>query len=320
MLQIVIVDAKADQYKEHLEACFPGQVTVHAAKDEAEAMAYADCAEVLGCFPNVSNKFVEKACNLKWVQAMTTGIDHVLAYDSLSDDVMITSTRGIHGPQMSEVAIMHMLALNRKLAENVRNQAKHAWERWATRLLWKKSVGIVGMGTSGHALAERLRPFGMKIHAIVQTPRPIPEVDEVHNVDDLAKVAPLLDYIVLLSPLNEKSRHLINAKVLAAMKPDAMLINLARGALVDQEALIKALKEKRIGGAGLDALDPEPLPGDSPLWDMDNVLITPHIAGMSDTYPHQALAIVEENVRQYLAGKQDKMCNLIRGSSCGCGK
>jgi phosphoglycerate dehydrogenase-like enzyme len=154
----------------------------------------------------------------------------------------------------------------------------------------------------------------------VQTPRPIPEVDEVHSLDDLVKVAPLLDYIVLLSPLTDKTRNLINAKVLAAMKPDAILINLARGALVDYPALIAALKEKRIGGAGLDTFTPEPLPADSPLWDMENVLITPHLAGVSDIYPQQALTIVEENVRHYLAGNYNKMINLIRGPACGCGK
>ena len=312
MLQMVIVDARFGFYKETLEKRFPGKIQVHVPPNESAALQFAPEAEVLACFPDLSDAFVQRAPKLKWVQALTTGVDHVLAYPSLSKSALITSTKGIHGPQMSEMAILHMLSLNRKLPANIKNQEKHVWERWPTRLLWKKKVAIVGLGTSGQALAKCCRAFGMEVHAVVQTPRPIPEVDFVHSVADLPKAAALADYLVVFAPLTEKSRGLINEKVFSAMKPDAFFINLARGPLADEAALLRVLQEKRIAGAGLDVFCTEPLPADSPFWDLDNVLITPHIAGMSDIYPQQALPVVEENVGHYLEGTYHLMRNLAR--------
>ena len=310
MLRILIVDPMSQVIKETLESKFP-DVYVTVAKDDAEAMSYVEEAEVLSFF-KVSDALMAKARKLKWIQAMTTGTDYIFALPSLPKDIIITSTRGIHGPQMSEMAILLMLALNRGLPKVVRNQDAHAWERWPGKLLLNKKVGILGSGISAEAIAQKCQAFSMEVHCVGTVKREIPGVDFFHVRSELHDVMKLADYVIIVAPNTPENRNLIDAAALDQMKPDAFLINIGRGELIDDEALVAALKEKKIGGAALDTFDIEPLPKDSPFWDLDNVLLTPHLAGMSDIYAQQVLTVFEENLKRYLAGERTDLVNVVK--------
>ena len=310
MLRILVVDTLSGIIKETLEREFP-EVSVTIAADEAEAMSSVAEADVLSFF-KVSDELVAKAANLKWIQTMTTGTDHVTSMPSLRKDVIVTSTRGIHGPQMSEMAIMQMLALNRSLPRVVRNQDAHVWERWPGALLWNKKVGILGTGVCGEAVAVKCKAFGMEVHIVGTVKREIPGVDHFHLRDELNDVLRQVDYLVIVAPNVPENYKIINAAALECMKSTAFLVNIGRGELVDDEALAAALREEKIAGAALDTFVEEPLPTDSPYWDLDNVLLTPHLAGMSDIYAQQVLTVFEENVRRYLAGNKEGLLNIVR--------
>src|SRR5438477_9488522 len=156
------------------------------------------------------------------------------------------------------------------------------------------------------------KAFGMRVLGISGSPRVVPGFDEIFHRSDLARVAAQVDYLVLLSPLSEETRGLVNAQVFAAMKPGAFLVNLARGGVVDEVALLEALKNNQIGGAALDVFAKEPLPQDSPFWDLPNVLVTPHAGGFFDGYPRHALPVIEENLRRFMAGDTANMLNRVK--------
>ena len=207
---------------------------------------------------------------------------------------------------------MSMLALSRELPRTVRNQVKHKWERFPARLLKDKTVGIFGIGTIAGELAPKCKAFGMSVVGISSARREVPGFDKVYARDDLAEAVRDLDYLVLLTPYTRETRNIVDARVFAAMKPGAYLVNLARGGVVDEAAMIDALKSKRLAGAALDVFATEPLPEDHPLWDMEQVIITTHQGGFCDVYVDYALPVIEENLRKFLAGDTARMINLVK--------
>ena len=242
------------------------------------------------------------AANLKWIQALGTGVDGITDQPSLRRDVLVTNLHGIHGAPVSEAAIMLMLALSRDLPRSVRSQDEHAWARWPSRLLDGKTVGILGVGAIAEALAPKCKAFGMTVVGITSAKRAVAGFDRMHGVDELARVAGALDYLVLLTPYSPATHNLVGEQVFAAMKPSSYLVNLARGGVVDEAALIRALEQGRIAGAALDVFKQEPLPADHPLWGFKNVIITPHLGGFCDVYVDYAMPTVEHNMRCFLAG------------------
>ena len=162
------------------------------------------------------------------------------------------------------------------------------------------------------ALAPKCKAMGMTVVGITSAPRPVAGFDRVHGKDDMLRVLPELDFLVLLTPYSPATHHLIDAKVFAAMKPSSYLINLARGGVVDESALIEALKGGKIAGAALDVFTQEPLPADHPLWTFKNVIITTHQGGFCDTYVDLAMPILEHNMRCFLNGNLKGMVNVVR--------
>jgi phosphoglycerate dehydrogenase-like enzyme len=199
-----------------------------------------------------------------------------------------------------------LLALVRRLPAAVLNAERHRWDQSGAGgigTLHGATVAVVGFGNIGREVALRLRAFGARVIAVTRSGRPDPLADEVVAADRLHDALGRSDAVVLAVPLNAQTRHLIDARALAAMRPHAFLINVARGGVVDQAALTAALTEGRIGGAGLDVTHPEPLPPDDPLWTLPNALITPHVAGYGgDVAPRRILALVERNLRNFLDG------------------
>jgi D-2-hydroxyacid dehydrogenase (NADP+) len=252
------------------------------------------------------------APKLKWVQALGTGVDGVIDQPSLGKNVTVTNIRGIHGAPVSEAAIMSMLALSRDLPRSVRSQDQNSWARWAPRLLDNKTVGIYGVGLIAEALAPRCKAFGMTVWGYSSSSRAVPGFDRMLLRNDLVSTAKDLDYLVLLVPYSEETRHSIGADVFAAMKPSAYFVNLARGGVVDEDAMMAALKAGKIAGAALDVFQTEPLPSDHPLWSMKNVIITPHLGGFCDVYADLALVTVEHNMECFLRGDIDGMRELVR--------
>lgn len=261
--------------------------------------------------PSFNDNFLERARNVEWIQALTTGTEKLVGSPNLSDKVLITSTRGIHGPQMSELTFLLMLTLTRKFPRMLSNQARHEWERWPQSILDGKTVAILGIGAIAEDLAPRCKAFGQTVLGISQSGRSVAGIDRMYRRDQIHEVAGLADYFVVIVPHSPQTDKIVDKSVLAAMKPSAFFINVARGGVVDEAALIEALREHRIAGAGLDVFETEPLPQQSPLWDLDNVIITPKIGGMTDVYVEQTAPIIRHNLRAYMEGRLTDLINPV---------
>ena len=299
----------AETYRRGLASAFP-DLEVRATSDAQQAHRLApDVTVLIAKAQHVSRALVEAMPRLQWIQALTTGIDPLLALN-LPPSVIVTSARGIHGPQMAELTMLLMMSLYRDFPRLLANQRVPRWERWGQRLLAGKTVVIVGVGSISEALAARCRPFGLRIVGIPSRPH-VDGFDEVYPRARLREAASRADFLVLVIPYSPETHHLVDASVLAAMKPDAFLINVARGSVVDEAALVEALRARRIAGAGLDVFEREPLPLTSPLWSMDNVIVTPHIGGMSDIYAEQLLPVLIHNLQCLVGDQPQAMQNRV---------
>jgi D-2-hydroxyacid dehydrogenase (NADP+) len=311
LILLTLPPAVTAQYRDRLRQAFP-DIAVDVATHHGEAAAMIGPAQVLVTFgPMLTDAVIANAPNLRWIQALGTGVDNIVDLPSLKPDVLITNIRGIHGAAVSEAALMAMLALARGLPRAVRNQARQAWERWPARLVDGKTAAIVGVGLIAAELAPRLKALGMTVIGVTSAVRPVAGFDRMHHRDELRAVAGEADFLVLLTPHSPQTAGLIDATVFAAMKPTSYLVNLARGGVVDEAALIAALEQGRIAGAALDVFNEEPLPAGHLLWSMPNVIITPHAGGFYDDYPARALPVIEHNLRCFVAGDFGRMVNRI---------
>ena len=299
------------QYRDRLQERFP-DVPMTLVDHHSMVGPHIADADVLVTFtPMMTPKILEQAPNLKWIQTLGTGVDNLIDQPTLRKDVVVTNVRGIHGPPVSEAALATMLALARNLPGAVRGQDAREWRRWPAQLLHDKTVGIFGVGLIAEALAPICKAFGMRVAGVSSAPRPVAGFDRMHSRDKLLQVVGDFDFLVLLTPLTPSTRNSIDAKVLAAMKPSSFLVNLARGGVVDEPALVEALKAGRIAGAALDVFNQEPLPADHPFWSMQNVIITTHQGGFCDVYIDYALPTVEANMRCFLNGNIGGMINVV---------
>lgn len=308
-MKLLIIEEFAEYYKKRIQEAFP-HLQIEAARDEDSAAHFIQQAQILVAI-KASDGLISKAENLQWIQSLISGTDFFTRLPSLNKKVLITSSRGIHGPQMAETTCLLMLALNRNLSANMKNQDRQHWERWPTKLLYKKAIGILGVGTIGKELARICKSFGMIVHGLTTTGREIEWVDHAYDSGALNKLLPRVDYLVNILPSTPQTRKVFGAGQFAAMRHTAYFISVGRGDTVDEDALIQAIQNGEIAGAGLDVFAQEPLPEDSPLWKMDNVIITPHIGGMSDIYPDQVLPNIKENISRYLAGERKELINFI---------
>jgi len=300
------------QYYARLRSSFP-DLSINLVDHHSKVTPYIGSASILLTYaPMLSDHVVRDGINLKWIQALGTGVDNLIDLPSLRPGVLITNIHGIHGAPVSEAAIMAMLALSRNFPRVLRNQDRRAWERWPARLLNEKTLGILGVGAIAEALALRCKALGMTVVGISSARREIPGFDRVCGREELAGAVCSFDFFVVLTPYSPATRNIVDAAVLSAMKPGSYFINLARGGVVDEDALLEALQRGQIGGAALDVFSQEPLPEGHPLWGMKNVIVTPHLAGFYDGYAADALPVVEENIRRFLAGDTANMINVVR--------
>jgi phosphoglycerate dehydrogenase-like enzyme len=301
-----------NQYRDRLRQAFPA-LTINVVDHRSKVGPHIATADALLTFtPMMSDEVVRAADNLKWIQTLGSGIDNLVDLPSLKPGTIITNVHGIHGAPVSEAALAAMFTLSRDVPRFVRNQERRQWARWPARLLDGKTVGIFGVGVIAAALAPKCKALGMQVIGISGSPREVPGFDRMVARDDLVTVVAEFDYFVLLTPLTPQTRGIIGAEVLSAMRPDSYLVNLARGGVVDEAALLAVLQRRGIAGAALDVFAEEPLPPEHPFWAMDNVLITTHQGGFCDAYPDLALPTVETNMRCFLAGDTQHMINVVK--------
>jgi phosphoglycerate dehydrogenase-like enzyme len=298
-------------YERELRARFP-ELTVNCVDHHEKAGPYIDAAETIMTFsPFVTDRVVRDAKRLKWIQVLGSGVDGVANLPSLRKDVLITSGRGVQATPVSEAALALMLALSRELPRMFRNQETHTWERWPSQLLSGHTLGIVGVGQIGEALAIKARALGMHVVGISSALRAAEGFDRMYRRDQLRDAVREIDYLVLLTPHSPDTHHIINEGVLSRMKSSAFLVNVARGGVVNEADLIQALRNNTIRGAALDVFESEPLSPDSELWSLPNVIISPHLGGINTSYPESILPPLERNVARFLAGRLGEMENII---------
>jgi phosphoglycerate dehydrogenase-like enzyme len=316
MSQVLILtevqEAMRARYKAMLMERFP-QLTINVVGHHNDVGPYIADTEVLLCFsPPMADHVVRDAKKLKWIQALGTGVDNIVDLPSLGPEVIVTNVRGIHGAPVAEATIAYMLSLARNMPASVHAQDRSAWERWPAALLAGKTVGIYGVGLIAEYLAPICKALGMKVIGLSGTPREAEGFDRVVHRNDLLKTAGEYDYLVVLAPLTHETRGVINEKILAAMKPSAFVVNVARGGVVDEPALIKALDSGKIAGAALDVFSQEPLPPDNPIWKAKNVTIFSHLGGYSLGYEDRAMPTIAGNMAKFLAGDPKSMINIVR--------
>lgn len=250
------------------------------------------------------------APKVKWIQATSAGIGQFVSrmgYAARMQSTVFTTASGVHAQPLAEFCIMAMLMFNKGLQRMIRDQARKHWERYAGTDLFGRTLGIVGVGRIGAEVARLARPFGMTILGVkrhVDGVDPVSlHLDELHPMGALHAVLPRAEYLVLIAPHTGETEKLIGTKELGLLPDRAILINIARGAMVDEPALVDALQSGRLGGAALDVFAEEPLPQDSPLWNMPNVLVSPHSGSTSDRENGKLTDLFCENLRRFLAGE-----------------
>jgi phosphoglycerate dehydrogenase-like enzyme len=312
MTTVLIFNEEAEAFRRALAPAFPSAEFLCATTRD-EALRLADKAHVLLAYAHkVDDQLVAAARGLRWIQALTTGTDAIAALTHLGGDVVVTSARGVHGPQMAEMAFMHMLALSRNFRRMLENQKNAVWEEWPQPLLSQKTVAILGIGAIAETLAKRCKAFDMTVLGISSSERAVDGIDRMYTRDRMKEAVGLADYFIVLVPHTQATDKIINADVLSAMKKSAYLINIARGGVIDEAALLDVLQRKAIAGAGLDVFTVEPLPREHPFWGMDNVIVTPHLAGLSNVYVDQLAPILHANLQAFLDNALDKMINRVR--------
>lgn len=250
------------------------------------------------------------AAKLRWIHSPAAAVHQLLFPELIASDVILTNGREVHGATVAELVIALIFALAKKLPLAMRCQGQRVWGQnqvWESqpqpREVAGATLGLIGLGSIGTEVAKRASAIGMRVIAVrnrVETRKP-DNVEQVYASSQIDLMLSNSDYVVIAAPLTASTSGMINAERLASMKSDAYLINVSRGQLVDESALAEALRSEKIAGAALDVFEKEPLPPDSPLWDLQNLLITPHIAGFSANLWEKHYAFFTENLRRYLS-------------------
>jgi len=288
---------------------------VWSVEDELARIGEADILVVSGFW---RNELLEQAPKLRFIQSIGAGVDQFPQDELRKRGIRLSSARGVNKNAVSEHAMAHILAFARHIHTGRDNQANHLWRGMLSDLtvredeLGGKTLLIVGMGDIGSRLAKLAKAFDMQVIATKRNPATAQgPADEVHSADQLLALVGRADYVVLNCPLTPQTENLIDGSILAAMKPSAYLINMARGRVVDEAALISALQAGAIAGAGLDTTVEEPLPADSPLWEMENVILTPHTGGETRRYEENVIDILLENIERLWRGEAQLVNQIV---------
>lgn len=244
--------------------------------------------------------------SLRWVHALAAGLDGLLFPELVESPVPLTNSRGVFAPSLGEFAIAGMLWFAKDLNRMRRQQSERLWQQFDVEELRNRNLAIAGYGSIGREAAMRARAFGMRIHAHKRNATLAhgdPLVDRMYTREQLPAMLSLADYLLVCAPLTPETRGMIGEAEFACLKPSCVVLNLGRGPVIDETALVRALAERRIRGAVLDVFDTEPLPPEHPLWGFDNVLLSPHCADHTDTWMEEAMAMFLSNFERFAAGE-----------------
>ncbi len=286
---------------ESVSILFPPEVLVDELADLPVTTTVVDgSADDIGdCQAAVTFDYRDAFDDLGWIHSIQSGVDQFPHDRMRAADVALTNSTGIHGDAIGEAVASYALAFSRRLHDHVANQQDATWSPPAWDDAWTvhgERACVIGLGTLGRGVVDRLTGLGVNVTGVRRTPTPEPGVETVYTPSNLRTAVSDARFVVAAVPLTDDTRGLINAAVLAEMRDDAYLINVARGGVVDQSALVDALEDGGIAGAALDVFETEPLPESSPLWGMDEVIVSPHCAGFTDRYHEHVGSIVAENV------------------------
>jgi D-2-hydroxyacid dehydrogenase (NADP+) len=294
-------------FGERLKADFP-QLQIVQGENSHDIENELSDAEIAFTFA-LRPEHLQSATKLRWIHSPSAAIHQFLFPEFVNSNVILTNARDVHGPVVAEHVIALIFALAKKIPQAVRFQRQHIWGQEITWRAGQRphevagaTIGLVGLGSIGRAVANHASALGVNVIATREHPEN-PKPESVHEVLPTSQLDELLaraDYVVLAVPVTLATQNMIGRHQIARMKPDACLINVGRGSLIDEVALTEALRERKIGGAALDVFEQEPLPSDSPLWDLENLLITPHTAGMTEKLWERHYALFSENLRRYL--------------------
>jgi len=295
--------------RERLAQQFPDQQFVQLQNYDRVPQEIGDTAVFIG-WSLRPEQFVT-AHKLRWIHSPAAAVHQLMYPEMLKSDVLLTNSTGVHGPVVAEHAIAVLLALAKRLPRAMQYQARREWsqdqlwhERPRPREVAEATVAVIGMGGIGREFTARAKALGMKVLAVRENPaKGNGGADAVYGPKEIDQILPQADYVLLCTPVTPATTGIINDARLGKMKPDAYLINVARGPLIDEPALLQALQERRIAGAALDVFNEEPLPSESPFWSLDNVLITPHTAAVTERLWERHYKLIVENMNRFLAGR-----------------
>jgi phosphoglycerate dehydrogenase-like enzyme len=301
-----------DEIKEEVKARFPEE-EFHFYKNMKEASDDLPKAEILISYgEDLTDELVLKAKSLKWVMVISAGLDKMPFQTLQSQNILITNARGIHKTPMAEYVISMMLQVVRKAKLLNDNQKQHIWDRKVPMTeISEKTIGILGTGAIGSEVARLAKAFRMKTIGFNRSGNGGLHFDEIVGQAGINKLYEESDFIVNVLPSTPLTDGFIDKEAFSIMKPDAVLINIGRGTTIVEKELIQALQENRIGHAVLDVFEKEPLSDESPLWDMENVTVTPHLSGISPQYQDRAVEIFSDNLTLYRKGEIKEMINII---------
>lgn len=305
-MKVVIAAMLGDEFLNDLRASFP-EVSFQAAATDEEQRAHIADADVFFGWP--SREVFLAAERLRWIQGPGTGIDRIMSVpEVVNSDVVLTNARGPHANPMADHVFAMILTFAHRTRDLWEDQRAHRWDlrKYDERMLelGGRTMGILALGDIGMAVARRAHAFGMRVYAVDKRPSEAPpEVREVWGAERLDDLIQLSDWFVVTAPLTTETQGLIDKRRLGLLKRGAHIIVISRGGIVDEEALVDALSSGRIAGAGLDVMAEEPLPPESPLWDMDNVIISPHVSALTPEMWEGRRQIFKENLRRFLANE-----------------
>ncbi len=304
-----------DKYLEAIKNNFPN-VEVKKAEDEDVLKKEIKYTDVLGAMlmRNFDTDLIKMGDNLKWIQSWSAGVDKLLEDNSFKylkeNEIKLTSVRGIHKDSMSEQVMGYLISFSRRLPELIELKKKKVWDRLKVDYLKDKTLSVFGLGVVGREIARKANVFKMDVIGVKRNiDVEIPGVQKIYSPEQTEKVLNKSDYVVVTMPLTEATKGYFGYDEFKAMRKTAYFINVARGEIVKEEEMIKALNQDLIAGAALDVFGKEPLPKGSPLYEMDNVILTPHTSGLFPDYNKEAVEIFKDNLRLFLEDKE--MRNVI---------
>lgn len=296
---LLILSSRAPAYAQLVRAALP-DLPLLATTDPTHARAEGAGCPIVLADPGLLRPILDDLRRLQWVQSTWAGVDALL-HEGLRRDYVLTNVRGVFGPAVAEYVLGYAIMHERLGWQRFRAQQEARWNQTPPGSLQGKTLGILGVGSIGAHLAAAVKPFGLRVLGYTSHSEDCAAVDRYYHGGELHAFAAACDYVVCTLPNTPQTRHLIDAAFLAAMPPHAVLINVGRGATVDEAALVAALERGNIGGAVLDVFEHEPLPPDHPLWRLPNVLITSHTAAVS--FPEQIAPLFIDNYRRWAVGE-----------------